>query len=507
MVKKGLVYLVGAGPGDPGLITVKGLQCINRADVIIYDWLASDQLLEEAKLEVELIYVGKMGAKHAMEQEQINALIVEKAEQGKIVTRLKGGDPFVFGRGGEEAEALVERGLPFEVIPGVTSAVAVPAYAGIPVTHRRVASSFATVTGHEDPTKGHRSSMRWSKLATGTDTIVFLMGVGNLPQIVEQLRKNGRSASTPIALIRNGTEQSQRTISGTLETIVGQVQEANFQPPAVIVVGEVVQLRDRLRWFDNRPLFGKRVLVTRSRHQASVLSKLLAEHGADPIEMPTIQIEPMSDYNELDEAISNLESYDWIVFTSVNGVDIFFQQLQATGMDSRAFKGVEVCAIGPATADSLEERGIRADFIPSKYAAAEIVSGFSERDVTSAAFLLPRAEIASQELVEGLINLGAKVHQIATYRTITATKVASKATDLLAAGEIDVITFTSSSTVRGFMSIVGSECEGLSKATVACIGPVTAATAEELGIRVDIVAKDYTIPGLVAAIEEAQIPA
>ena len=338
-MKAGKVYLVGAGPGDPGLISVKGLECLTKADVVIYDRLLDERLLDSVSVEAEKIYVGKAARQHAREQREINQLLVEKAKEGKTVARLKGGDPFVLGRGGEEAEALASQHIPFEVVPGVSSAVAVPAYAGIPVTHRGLASSFAVVTGHEDPTKDS-SSIAWEKLATGVDTVVFLMGMQNLSKIVTKLVEHGRPLDTPVAVIKDGTRPEQVTIAGSLADIVARAKEHRLSPPAVIVVGEVVRLRERLRWFDNRPLFGKRILVTRSRHQASALSRLLSEHGAQPVELPAIDIQAVADTEELDRALSNLEYYHWLIFTSVNGVEAFFQQLYSLNLDARSLGNV-----------------------------------------------------------------------------------------------------------------------------------------------------------------------
>ncbi len=500
MAEKGKVYLVGAGPGDPALITVKGLECIRKADVIIYDHLVDDRLLSQACPEAELIYVGKRPQSHTMSQDEINNLLVSRAKQDKVVVRLKGGDPFVFGRGGEEAEALASHQIPFELVPGVPAAVAAPAYAGIPVSHRGLASSFAVVTGHEDPSKD-RSSIAWDKLSTGVDTLVFLMGARNLPQIVEQLIQNGRSPATPIALIRHGSVHSQQTIVGTLEDIVTQAR--NFEPPVVIIVGEVVRLRDRLRWFDNRPLFGKKVLVTRARHQASALSKLLMEHGAEAVEMPTIEIEATPDHRGLDKAISSLSEYNWVIFTSTNAVEVFFDRLHANGLDSREFGGIRVCAIGPATSGALEKRGLLPDYVPQEYASEGIVAGFKKQNIRGSRILLPRAEAAGEELLEGLSRLGARVEQVAIYRTVPPGDVVSRGKQMLLKGEIDIVTFTSSSTVRNLVSILGDKSKALDGTRVACIGPITAATAAELGIRVDIVAEEHTIPGLVRSIEQA----
>ncbi|MFC1925347.1 uroporphyrinogen-III C-methyltransferase [Chloroflexota bacterium] len=501
-MKQGKVYLVGAGPGDSGLITVKGLDCLKRADVIIYDHLIDDGLLNSANLEAEKIYVGKTAGCHAMKQDDINALLVEKAREGKKVVRLKGGDPFVLGRGGEEAEALSQNRIYFEVVPGVTSAVAAPAYAGIPVTHRGLASSFAVITGHEDPAKGE-SSIDWEKLATGVDTLVFLMGLGNLSPIVEELIHHGRSPATPVALIREGCRPIQETVTGTLADIVAKAAEREIKPPVVIVVGEVAGLREKLRWFDNRPIFGKSILVTRARHQASALSSLLLEKGAQPVEMPVIQINPVPDTDELDKAILNLGTYHWIVFTSVNGVEAFFNRLHALKLDTRWLKGSKIGTMGPATAAALRENGLYPEYVPEIYTSQGFIDGLRRnRDIKGCKFLLPRADIAPKDLIYELEKMEAKVHEITAYRTVAASGDVSRGKQMLNAGEIDIVTFASSSTVTNLVKMMGEEWKAINKATVACIGPQTAATAEKAGIRVDIMASEHTIPGLVEAIEE-----
>lgn len=498
---KGVVYLVGAGPGHPKLITVKGLECLRQADTVIYDRLVNRRLLREVKEGAELIYVGKTPGKHPVPQDEINALLVEKASEGKGVVRLKGGDPFLFGRGGEEAVALAEAAIPFEIVPGVTSAIAAPAYAGIPLTHRDYTSGFAVVTGHEDPTK-EDSDIDWAKLSTGIGTLVFLMGVARLPLIVEQLTSHGRAPQTPVALVRWGTEPRQETVCGTLADIVEKVQEAGLKPPAVIVVGEVVSLRDRLRWFDRlerRPLLGERVLVTRSREQASALSERLMELGAEPIEFPVIQIVPPDDYSPLDEAIRRLSHYDWVVFTSVNGVKAFLKRLKAQGKDIRALGGIRICAIGPATAGEFSRYCLNVDYMPKKYTAEAIVEGIG--DVEGQRILLPRADIARRVLAVELAEAGAEVDEVVAYRTILGDSFAEGVKDMLLAGKIDIITFTSSSTVRNFVTVMrhGDLVRILKGVTVACIGPITARTARESGIRVDVVAEEYTIEGLVRA--------
>jgi len=500
-MKAGKVYLVGAGPGDPGLISLKGLECLKKADTIIYDRLLDEGLLDSAPLEAERIYVGKTAGEHTRPQAEINRLLITRAREGKTVVRLKGGDPFVLGRGGEEAEVLVQNGLHFEVVPGITSAVAVPAYAGIPVTHRELASSFAVITGHEDPNKDS-SSINWEKLATGVDTLVFLMGMKNLPQIVARLIEHGRPPDTPVAVIREGTNPEQKTVTGSLKDIVAEVEKHRLTPPAVIVVGEVVKLREKLRWFDNRPLFGKRILVTRARHQASVLSRLIAERGALPIELPAINIQAIPDTAELDRAISNLKRYHWIIFTSVNGVAAFWQRLHELKLDSRALSMLKVGAIGPATAQALEANGIMPDYIPEVYTSEGIIAGLNKQNINGQRFLLPRADIADKELVQGISQLGAEAHDIAVYRTVPTTEAIAQAKQLLLAGKIDVITFTSSSTVTNLVAAFSGEPPAINSAKIACIGPKTADTAARAGLEVTIMAKEQTIPGLITAIEE-----
>lgn len=500
-MKVGKVYLVGAGPGDPGLISRKGLECLAQADVVIYDRLLDERLLDSASPDAERIYVGKTTGEHAREQDEINTLLVEKAKDGKTVVRLKGGDPFVFGHGGEEAKTLANNHIPFQIVPGITSAVAVPAYAGIPVTHRGLASSFAVITGHEDPSKGS-SSINWEKLATAVDTLVFLMGMKNLPEIVAKLIEHGRSPDTPVAVIKEGTRPEQETVVGRLGDIVAKAEEHHLTPPAVIVVGEVVKLREKLRWFDDRPLFSKRILVTRARRQASTLSKLLYECGTQPVELPTIDVQPVVNTKELDRAILNLSRYQWIAFTSVNGVEAFFERLEALKLDSRALCGLKVGAIGPATTQALMTRGIVPDYLPEVYTSRGFIAGLKSHGVSGQQFLLPRADIADKELAQGISRLGAQVHEVATYRTVPVTEAISQAREMLLSGQIDVITFTSSSTVSNLMAVFKEERPLLNNTKVACIGPKTADTAARAGLKVDIVAKEHTIPGLVAAIEE-----
>ena len=480
------VYLVGAGPGDPGLITIKGVECLRRADVVVYDRLVAPTLLNYTPAHAEKIYVGKASSDHTLPQNEINALLVEKARAGKIVVRLKGGDPFVFGRGGEEALALADAGIAFEIVPGISSAIAAPAYAGIPVTHRGIAASFTVATGHSHDGKTQNSI---------ADTQVSLMGVENLESIVAALIESGRAANTPVALVRWGTTPQQQTVVGNLGNIVERSRD--MKPPAVLIVGDVVNLREKLQWFENRPLFGKRIIVTRAREQASELSRHLAELGAEPIEFPVIQIRPLDDYAQLDAALA--QKYDWAIFTSVNGVKFVWERLTALGRDARAFAGARLGAIGPATAKELDHHGLRADFVPREYVAEALVSQIGA--VAGQRIWLPRADIARETLAHGLRERGAIVDEVAAYRTVTTNSshpLAQQIRALIERDEIDAITFTSSSTVRGFMSTQLPIDN--SQLTIACIGPITAQTAQELGLRVDVIAEEYTIQGLVNAL-------
>jgi uroporphyrinogen III methyltransferase / synthase len=494
------VYLVGAGPGDPGLITVKGRECIAAADVVVYDYLAPPALLQHARPGAELIYVGKKGGDHTLPQDEINRLLVAKAAGDTIVTRLKGGDPFVFGRGGEEAEVLVDAGIPFEIVPGVTSAVAAPAYAGIPLSHRRLTSTIAFVTGHEEPGK-ESSGIDWSALATGIGTLVFFMGVKNLPTIVSELVARGRAPETPVALVRWGTTPEQATVSGTLADIVARVRAAGLKAPAIIVVGEVVGLRERLRWFEDRPLFGKRIVVTRSREQASDLVRALYGLGADCLECPTIRVAPPDDPGPLDRAIDRLQDYDWIAFTSVNGVAGFFERLFARNRDVRALGHLRTAAIGPVTAERLKSFGLRSDLVPATFQAEAVVEAFGREPIRGRSVLLPRAQEARAVLPEQLSAMGATVHDVAVYKTVPADLDAGALAERIAERPADLLTFTSSSTVTNFKALLPGELfERVRRVPAACIGPITADTARELGFDVRVTAQTYTIPGLCAAI-------
>jgi uroporphyrinogen III methyltransferase/synthase len=492
--------LIGAGPGDPGLITVKGLECVKKADVVIYDYLANERLLEQHKPGAELIYVGKQGGRHTLPQEEINGLIVRRAREGKVVARLKGGDPFIFGRGGEEAEELVDNGIPFEIVPGVTAATAVPTYAGIPLTHREHTASVAFVTGHEDPTK-EESKVHWEKIATGIGTLVFFMGMKNLSNIVENLIAHGRSPETPVALIQWGTRTDQKVVTGRLRDILDKVKEARLGPPAIIVVGDVVKLRDKLNWYESKPLFGKRVVVTRSRDQASVFAELLIDRGATTIEFPTIDVVPPSSWDELDAALSEIDTYQWIIFTSANAISFFMRRLRETGKDLRMLKGIRICVVGPKTAEALESHGLRPDLVPAEFKAEGVVAALGGRQVNGQRFLIPRAKIARELIPDRLREQGASVTVATAYENVRPAADVERVRKLFEDKKISAVTFTSSSTVHNFVEILGQkEYKTLMLGvTVACIGPVTAKTAEEYGLRTDVMPTEYTIPALVDA--------
>ena len=478
-----MVYLIGAGAGDFGLLTLKAREMLEIADVVIYDRLADDQILNLCP-NAKKIYVGKESGNHTLKQAEINQLLVEEARKNKIVVRLKGGDPFVFGRGGEEAIFLRENDLPFEIVPGITSAIAVPAYAGIPVTHRGIATSFAVVTGHEDPIKPE-SSIRWEKLATAVDTLIFLMGIANLPQIVDKLITNGRNPDTPAALIRWGTKSSQEVIVTTLK----DAPNAQIKPPAIFIVGEVVNLREKLIWFENRPLFGKKILVTRARAQASKLSNALKALGAHVIECPTIKIAaPTDNFLKLDAAIQNLRGFDWIIFTSANGVEKFFERLAFHGLDARTLN--KIAAIGSATAEKLLNHGIIADVVPKNFVAESLAESLKEL-VAGKKVLLARAEVARDILPESLKNFGAEVTIAPAYQTLSENPAQ------IDFDALDLITFTSSSTVTNFIANYG-----VPKVATAAIGTITAQTLEKFGVKAAVVAEEFTINGLVEAIRK-----
>jgi len=499
MNKPGMVYIIGAGPGDPGLMTIRGVECLETADVVVYDYLVSAEILRRAGTDARLVYVGKIGGRHNIAQEDLNQILVEEALKGNTVARLKGGDPFIFGRGGEEAEALEEAGISFEIIPGVTSAIAVPAYAGIPLTHRAFTSTVAFVTGHEDPAKDE-SSIDWKGIAS-IGTLVFLMGVKNLSRITDALMRQGRDPATPVALIRWGTTPDQETLTGTLGDIAALAEKHGFAPPAICVMGEVVGLRKRLRWFEKRPLFGKGVVITRPERQAEELAALLRERGARVISFPTIEIVPPEDSGDLDRAIRHIEEYQWIIFTSANGVRSFFQRFLDLRGDVRDLRGIRICTIGPATRACVEGYHIPVDLVPGEYLSEGVVGAFRDLDMTGKKVLLPRADIAGDVIPEGLSALGARVDVAVAYRTVSPAGDGREIRELMESGKVDVLTFTSPSTVHNFMDIVGGREAIPDHVKIACIGPVTERACMEAGLRVDIMQGPYSIPGLVEAIE------
>jgi uroporphyrinogen III methyltransferase / synthase len=499
--KTGKVYLIGAGPGDPGLLTIKAKECIENADIVIYDYLASPFLLNYAQKNAQIIYVGKKGGNHTLSQDGINQLLVDKAKLGMNIARLKGGDPFVFGRGGEEAQMLLSHGISYEVIPGVTSAIAAPAYAGIPVTHRDHTSFVSFITGHENPDK-KETSMQWDVYAKSNATLVFLMGVKNLENITIKLISHGKPADTPIALVRWGTTAKQQTVTGTLETIVDQVKKAKLKSPAIIIIGHVVSLRRELAWFDKRPLFGKRIVITRARAQASDLVSKLSKLGAHCIEIPTIKIVPPEDLNPLQKSIENINNYDWLLFTSVNGVKFFFDTLFAMGRDVRVLGHLKFGCIGPVTKKRLKNYGIVCDVLPETYRAESVINAFSKIAIKDKKILLPRAKKARTILPEELTKMGAEIDEVIAYETLLDIDEKENLITLLEKDKIDAVTFTSSSTVSNFLSLLNSKDTGklLNGVITASIGPITSDTARSLNIIPDIEAQDYTIQGLVNAL-------
>ncbi|MFK7850813.1 MAG: uroporphyrinogen-III C-methyltransferase [Akkermansiaceae bacterium] len=498
MTTKGICYLVGAGPGDLGLVTLRAKECIETADVLVYDALSSPELLRWTKKGCEKIYVGKRAKDHSVPQDKINEIIVEHTKQGKIVTRLKGGDPMIFARGGEEAAELADAGVSFEIVPGISSAIGGPAYAGIPVTHRDHNTQLTIFTGHEDPTKGY-SSIDYAQLAKTPGTKVFLMGVARLKEITNSFIENGAEKDTPIALVRWATTGSQKTIEGTLETIAGIAEKENFSSPAVAVIGNVVKERSRINWFENRPLFGKKIVVTRTREQAGVLSKDLENLGASVIELPTIRIELPEDREGFAEGVTHAHEYDWLVFTSPNGVEKFFDAFFATYEDARSLGNPKVAAIGPGTAAKIREYRIGVDLLPERFVAEGLIEAFKEINIENQTVLWVKAAESRDVVYHGLMELGAIVDECVSYRTVPETEDETGAQAKFAEEGADLVTFTSSSTAEHFFSLDlpwPDDCEAAS------IGPITSSTLKELGHKPAIEAAQHDIPGLVRAIEE-----
>lgn len=498
----GVVHLVGAGPGDPGLLTVRARELLAECDAVVFDALVNPAILSGSAIPdaAERHFVGKRGGESSARQEDIEALLVRLARDGKRVVRLKGGDPFVFGRGSEEAQALAHAGISFEVVPGITAGVAAPAYAGIPVTHRAVATSVTFITGHEDPAKGE-SGTDWSALARTGGTLVLYMGVRRLPDIVSALAAGGMSLDTPAGMVEWGTFPRQRTLTATLGTLVDAARREAISAPSITIIGNVVALRDEIRWFDERPLFGKRIIVTRARSRASQLAERLAALGADVIEAPAISIEPL-DPAPLRTALGTLGDYEWVILTSGNAVEITLRELRACGLDARAFAGTKLVAVGPATAATLAERGLTADLIPERFVAEGVVDALRDRgDVRGARVLYPRAEGARDYLPIELKKLGADVQDIPIYRSIPDATGAMAAREALEVGSVDLVTFTSSSTVRYFVESVG--LDAARRARIVSMGPITSETARTMGLQVAVEARDSTIDSLVDAVIES----
>jgi uroporphyrinogen III methyltransferase/synthase len=496
----GRVYLVGAGPGDPGLLTLKGKRCLEQADIVIYDYLANPRLLDHARPDAERILVGKHGGGTRVEQTAINQLIIDHARQGKTVVRLKGGDPFIFGRGGEEAAAAHAAGIDFEIVPGVTSAIAVPAYAGIPLTHRELASNVIFTTGYEYPSKTE-PAVHWSELARSGSTLVILMTQRQLRNNMQQLVASGLDPKTPAAVIQWGTRADQYTVVGTAATIADLAERQAMKPPVLAVVGAVVALREQLNWFERKPLFGRRIVITRPRAQAAEFAELLEAWGAEIIPFPTIETVPPESFAPLDAAIRRAAEFDWVVFTSANGVRVFFARLQTLGADIREFHRAHFAAIGPQTARSLQAYCVRVESIPEEFRAEGVVAALAAAGVAGKRVLLPRAAGAREVLPIELRALGATVEEVVTYASVLPRMHAEELRELLLRGAADLVTFTSSSTVHNFVAAFdGAVDRVLAHTAIGCIGPVTADTARSYGLRVAIQPATYTIPAFVDAI-------
>ncbi len=494
----GTVYLVGAGPGDPGLITVGGLDALQKADVVLYDRLAPSKLLGNTRHDAELISAGKSPNSVSLTQSEINALLIKYARSGKTVCRLKGGDPLVFGRGGEEAIALAEANVPFTIIPGVTSAIGAAAYAGIPVTHRGIASSVTIVTASEmhKPSAG---KVDWEAIAKTNGTIVVLMGASRIAEIASTLMSYGRSPEEPVAAIERGTSDEQKSQIGTLSKISEAVQQSGLVAPIALIIGDVVNLREHIAWFDTRPLFGKRILVTRARSQTSRLASGLSELGGIVVECPVIRSIAPKDARPLDAALTNLARYQWATFASPNGVNQTFDRLDQLGLDSRTFAGCKVAAVGPATVKALRARGIVADLTPETFTADGLVAAFKTKCESPSSAVVFRSDIGRETLPVGLMRLGAEVTEVVAYRTVLEEDSADMARKAFANG-IDVVTFTSSSTVKNLHHLLNGNPTPINNCVVVCMGPVTASTAESFGIRVDVTPEEQSISGMIAAI-------
>ena len=502
MSKPGFVYLVGAGPGDAGLLTIRGAEVLGRAEVVLYDALVNPELLECAPSSAEIIFGGKRGGGRKIPQEELNAILVERARAGKVVVRLKGGDPYVFGRGGEEAEVLAKAKIPFEVVPGVSSFVAVPNYAGIPLTHRKFASRITLVTGHEAP-DAEKDGIDWEQLARTPGTKVIMMGTERIGQIAATLVEHGTPATTTVAVIQWGTTPRQRSVAGTLADIGEVAKRSEIGPPSVVVVGEVVSLREELNWFERRPLFGKRVAVTRTREQASQLCARLRELGAETLEIPTIKLSHPTNRQDLVDALLALNSYDWLVFTSPNGVTRFFEYFFRQFQDMRDLGGARIAAVGPATASKLKELHLQVDLMPEEAIGVKIAAAFRKFEtIENLKICLLRAEVANPDLPEALDALGAIVDDVACYRTEPQTEDPTGAAARMMEEGADWITFTSGSTVENFHARfdLPKLVERFPRMRLASIGPETSKALAAVGLKPSVEAREHTIEGLIRAI-------
>ncbi len=498
-INKGKVVLIGAGPGDVGLLTLNGKHWLQKADVVLYDHLVNPEMIRFTKKSAEMIYVGKKGGIASMEQERINRLLISKAHEDKIVVRLKGGDPFIFGRGGEEIQAIQAAGIPFIIVPGVTSVTGVAAYVGIPLTHRHLSSTLSIITGSNEKNQGD-IHIDWEKIASRSGTLVFLMGARKLPQIVEKLIHFGKNPDTPIAIVQWGTTARQKTWIGTLGTIVEISAKDKILPPALTIIGEVVNLKSTIEWYEKLPLFGKTIVVTRKGDQANSMIDRLHELGAEPFFFPVIETIAPDDWTPLDNALKTLSKYDGLIFTSVNGVRFFAERIKAVEQDIRELKGVRIFTIGPKTAEAVRDLGIRVDVVPENFVAESLIA--SMENIKGQRFLIPRATVAREILPEQLRKMGAIVDVAPAYQTVLPSQPVDTLEKRLKEGSIDVITFTSSSTVTNFLTLIGKKLlPEIKKVTIACIGPITAKTAREAGLNVEIMPEQYTVSSLMDAIE------
>jgi len=500
--QKGRVALVGAGPGDEGLLTLRGREWLEKADVIVYDHLVNGNMMRFAGENTEIIYAGKKEGHATLPQEAINSLLINRAEQGKTVVRLKGGDPFIFGRGGEEVLALKKAGIAFAIVPGVTSALGAAAYAGIPLTHRDYSSTVTLVTGSNEKNR-QDARIDWEKIASRSGTLVFLMGARKLPLIAEKLMQYGKNPDTPIAVIQWGTTARQKTWTGTLKTIVQIATKEKIAPPALTVTGEVVNLKPMIEWYESLPLFGKTIVITRAENQSESMFHLLQEKGAEPFSFPVIQTVPPENRGPLDQALTRLSEYHGLIFTSSNGVKFFMQRLRETEQDIRDLKGVKIYTIGPKTESALNAFAIRVDVVPENFVAESLIESLGRENVKGKRFLIPRAAVAREILPDQLREMGARVDVVPAYRTVPPKRKNQDFARRLKGGAISVVTFTSSSTVTNFLDHIDAGLMPyLDRVTFACIGPITAQTARENGLKVEIVPEQYTVDALVLAIED-----